>query len=149
MAYSYGERLSGYLATVLILANALKETVSLSFSGFLVVTRITPLAPREPYTAVAEASFNTSMEAISAGFNDWREPPMNPSITTSGPVSAVIELIPRTRMVLSPLGSPEPESTDTPAIRPCKASDTLPVGVLFNASAVFTEATAPVKSLLR
>ena len=82
--------MSGYLATVLILANALKETVSLSFSGFLVVTRITPLAPREPYTAVAEASFNTSMEAMSAGFNDWREPPMNPSITTSGPVSAVM-----------------------------------------------------------
>ena len=74
---------------------------------------------------------------------------MKPSITTNGPVSAVIELIPRTRIVLSPLGSPEPERTDTPAIRPWRASDTLPVGVLFNASAVFTGATAPVKSLLR
>ena len=74
---------------------------------------------------------------------------MKPSITTKGPVSAVIELIPRTRMVLSSVGLPEPERTDTPAIRPCNASDTLPVGVFFNASAAFTEATAPVRSLLR
>ena len=34
---------------------------------FLVVMRITPLAPREPYMAAADASFNTSIDAISAG----------------------------------------------------------------------------------
>ncbi len=30
---------------------------------------ITPLAPREPYIAVAEASFNTSIDSISLGFS--------------------------------------------------------------------------------
>ena len=60
---------------------------------------------------------------------------MKPSITTKGPVSAVIELIPRYTDGIVFVGLPEPERTDTPAIRPCNASDTLPVGVFFNASA--------------
>ena len=130
-----------------MLAKALKLTVNLSLPGFLVVTRITPFAPREPYTAVAEASFNTSIEAMSEGLRFCKEPPINPSITTSGPVSAVIELIPRTRIVLSCDGSPEPDNTDTPAIRPCNASETFPVGVVFKASDALTDATAPVRSL--
>ena len=32
-----------------------------------VVTNITPFAPRTPYTAVAEASFNTEIVSISSG----------------------------------------------------------------------------------
>ena len=64
---------------------------------------------------------------------------MKLSITTKGPVSAVIELIPRTRMVLSfsrITGTPE-RTGYTGHTRPCNASDTLPVGVFFNASAAF------------
>lgn len=46
---------------------------------------MTPLAPLEPYIAVDEASFSTSIDFISAGFMALRLPPGKPSITTSGP----------------------------------------------------------------
>jgi len=83
-----------------------------------VVTNITPFAPREPYIAVAEASFNTSIDAISEGFNELSEPPIKPSITTNGPLSACIEFIPRTRIVEEEPGCPEEDTILTPAKRP-------------------------------
>lgn len=60
---------------------------------------MTPLAPLEPYIAVDEASFSTSIDFISAGFMALRLPPGKPSITTSGPPSAFMEFTPRTRSV--------------------------------------------------
>lgn len=62
--------------------------------------------------------------------------------------SALIELIPRIRMVDSLVGSP-PATTETPAILPCIASEMFVVGVFLRISEAFTDATAPVKSLFR
>lgn len=47
-----------------------KERLSCGFPSFpfLVVTKITPLAPSAPYIEVAEASLRTVMDSISSGF---------------------------------------------------------------------------------
>ena len=57
---------------------------TLPFSPLLVVTITTPLAPREPYIAVAEASFNTSIVSISLGFKSFI--PSEVGMTYKGPL---------------------------------------------------------------
>src|SRR5690606_33245974 len=96
----------------------------------LVVTKITPLAPRAPYIAVEEASLSTSMEAISLGFIKsigvlplvnpvaFR---MTPSITYKGLLDTLTEVLPRIRIFALPPGRPELTETLTPVNRPAKA----------------------------
>ena len=60
---------------------------TLPFSPLLVVTITTPLAPREPYIAVAEASLNTSIVSISLGFKSFIPSEVGiPSMTYKGPL---------------------------------------------------------------
>jgi hypothetical protein len=50
--------------------NSLHKRFYHSFFPDFVVIIITPLAPLEPYIAVADASFNTSIDSISFGFKN-------------------------------------------------------------------------------
>ena len=62
-----------------------------------VVIRMTPFEPRLPYTAVADASFRTSMDWIVAGLKSSMPPASGtPSTTYSGPFPAAIDRMPRT-----------------------------------------------------
>ena len=58
-----------FLATVPTATKPLYSIVCFStpLAAREVVTITTPLAPREPYMAAAEASFNTSIDRISEG----------------------------------------------------------------------------------
>lgn len=125
--------------------------------------RMTPLAPRLPYIAVAEASFSTSIEAISSGFIIESEdmpvsypsmpPPVevltsksgNPSRTISGAVEPVREFAPRISMLDSEPGFPDEELTIRPATPPAKASST-EKSTRFSKASALIEATAPVMS---
>ena len=60
----------------------------------LVVIRITPFAPRTPYTALAEASFSTENDSISEISRLFKER-STPSTSTSGELLPLKELIPR------------------------------------------------------
>ena len=90
-----------------------------------VVTRITPDAPREPYWAVSEAFFRTLNERISDGntVESVARSLETPSITTSGSLPPVSEVVPRTRTLVSMAcrWSP-PRDTFTPGRRPLIAS---------------------------
>ena len=72
--------------------------VGFLLAPFLVVIRITPPAPLDPYIAVAEASFKTSIDSISLGCTLDILPPCIPSIIISGSLAALIELTPRIRI---------------------------------------------------
>lgn len=127
---------------------------------------MTPLAPRLPYIAVAEASFSTSIEAISSGFIIESEdmpvsypsmpPPVevltsksgNPSRTISGAVEPVREFAPRISMLDSEPGFPDEELTIRPATPPAKASST-EKSTRFSKASALIEATAPVMSFFR
>lgn len=132
----------------------------------LVVTRTTPLAPREPYIAVADASLRTSMFSMSLGliidnglstvllpeFASLFGVPLAsngmPSITYSGCVLVLVEFAPRIVILIPAPGAPSLRLTCTPAILPCSP---LPksVGVPRISSSELMEAMAPVRSLLR
>ena len=53
-------------------------------TGRLVVTKITPLAPRTPNMASEEGSFNTSIDSMSSGFRKLMLSLNRPSTTYSG-----------------------------------------------------------------
>ena len=78
----------------------LKLYLGLATLPLLVVTRITPPAAREPYNEADAASFSTSIDSTSPIFTDAKPSGIgNPSTTTNGPESALIEPNPRTRIV--------------------------------------------------
>ena len=74
--------------------------------------------------------------------------PGKPSIIHSGSFPPLMELVPLIRICMVLPGSDPVVRTSTPARRPCKAWATLLLENEFSSSP-FTEATAPVKSLLR
>ena len=97
--------------------------------------------------AVAEASFNTSIDSISDGLISPMPPVTGtPSITYNGSLLAVIERLPRIITLGVEPGDQLELETTTPGMRPCNASDAVVAGtaVIF---AALTEATAPVRSL--
>ena len=69
-----------------------------------------------------------------------------PSITYSGSLPALIELVPRIRIDVSAPGLPEFWVTCTPAALPCSAWSREVTGTAFSSSAL-TDATEPVRSL--
>ena len=90
----------------------------LSATPCLVLISTTPLAPRTPYTAVAEASFNTEKLSISAGSMSLILP-SSPSISTKAEAFAPKVPIPRIQKseIFLP-GSPLASEVITPATRP-------------------------------
>src|SRR5690625_6154149 len=87
---------------------------------------IIPFAPRAPYKEVEAASFNTTIDSISAEFREAISPSYgSPSTTYSGLVPALIEPTPRTRTVAEVPGCPLLFITCTPATAPDKELVTL------------------------
>ena len=122
----------------------LAETVTDALPGAprLVVTRMTPLAPRTPNTAVAEASFRIEMSWISLGSSCPNER-STPSTSTSG-FASFNEPVPRTRMTGSSApGMADGCTTEIPGNFPCRALLTLATGALSSSSPPTAE-TAPV-----
>src|SRR5690606_17738160 len=122
----------------------LNSTIGFPILPFFVVIMITPFAPREPYIAVAEASFRISIDSTSSGAGGVL--PGKPSTTYRGSELALMEVPPRTRTRGARPGSPLILDTDTPGARPCNAC-----AVPANGKALIfsdpTEETEPVKSL--
>ena len=108
----------------------------------LVVTRMTPFAPRTPNTAVAEASLRTEMLSISLGSSCEKER-STPSTRTSG--SALFrEPTPRMRMTGSSApGMAEGCTAETPGRFPWRAFATFATGAFIRPSPLTAE-TAPV-----
>ena len=121
---------------------AVTDTEAFPVLPRLVVTRITPLAPRTPNTAVADASFRIEMSSISLGSSCPNER-STPSTSTRG--SALFsEPVPRTRITGSSApGMAEGCTTEIPGNLPCKALLTLATGA-FSSSSPPTAETAPV-----
>ena len=97
--------------------------------------------------AVDEASFSTSIDWMSLGFS----PPnplgdIMPSMTYSGSLLLLMEVVPRTRTFIPAPGNPLEAVTSTPAARPCSTSSTRRTGWFLNWR-VLTPATDPVRSL--
>src|SRR5690606_40200141 len=90
-----------------------------------------PLAPRAPYSTVAEASFRMLKDSISSG---WRRARLSvvdskPSIKISGEAWYPNVVTPRTKnCALSAPGSPEGENAIRPGIRPANAEVKLEEG---------------------
>ena len=112
-----------------------------------VVTMITPLAPRLPYTAVADASFSTEKLSTSAA-STWLRSPSSPSIRTSAELLAPNVPIPRTQNseIFFP-GSPLLWTPITPATRPASVL-TMFVAGLTNSSGLIV-VMAPATLTLR
>ena len=70
----------------------------------MVVTITTPFEPLEPYIAVADASFKTSIDSMSFGCGITA--PTKPSTTISGALLALIEVFPLIFMLMGAPGSP-------------------------------------------
>src|SRR5690606_10684013 len=88
----------------------------------LVVTMMTPLAPREPYIAVDDASFNMSIVSMSLGAISEIELTGKPSTIYNGELSWVMEPPPLTLTVSSASGDPSVLDIFNPATRPWIAS---------------------------
>jgi len=110
--------------------------------------KITPLAPRTPYTAVAEASFNTVNDSMSSG-SILLKLRSTPSTNTNGlefwPANVEIPRIQRSES--SCPGSPVRCTATTPGKRPAMAEDKLAVGIFI--SSIFIEDCAPTTDTLR
>ena len=93
-----------------------------------VVISTTPFAPRTPYTAVADASFNTENDSISDGSIELISP-SKPSISTKADAFAPKVPIPRIQnsAIFLP-GSPDANDEITPATRPPNKLATEAVG---------------------
>src|SRR2546426_3921289 len=94
-----------------------------------VVMMITPLAPREPYTAVAPASFKTSMRAMSCGARLASIAPADPragmsSITSSGSSPATVPVRPWWPRIRSVKEPPRSGRTSKPGTRARNRSST-------------------------
>ena len=110
-----------------------------------VVIKITPFAPRDPYIAVEEASFSTSILSILLGSISRSEPYGTPSTNIKGAFDAFKDRFPR--MVNEGLAPACPLLTviSIPAIFPCKLSRAFVVGIAVTSSD-FILVTDPVKS---
>src|SRR5258708_14105098 len=109
--------------------------------------RMTPFAPREPYTDVDPASRSTSMDFRSMGLRSANGPPGTfrwgtPSMTYSGSWSALSDRLPRMRIETPPDAS---RRTSTPGNRPSIMSAT-DVGELRRATSPSMDDTAVVTS---
>jgi len=103
----------------------------------LVVMRITPLAPRAPYKAPAEASLSTDMDSMSLLLIEFRSPSNGtPSTTSSGEFEALIDPKPRMRSSAPLPGCPPPEVDMTPATCPSSILVTSVTGRSLSFSAV-------------
>ncbi len=134
---------------------AVKFTCGLPLWPFLVVMMITPLLAREPYIAVAEASFRMVMLSMFSGEIRPRAllepftvlPSMGtPSTTIRGALLAASDAPPRMRMLAPPAGLPPSVVTTTPGLAPTSRSwavEARPASI----SSGFTTATEPVASL--
>ena len=81
---------------------------------------MTPFAPRTPYIALAEASFKTEKDSISAGSRSFKLR-STPSTNTNGEVFPLKEAMPRIqKFELSYPGSPDGCTAITPAKCPAK-----------------------------
>ena len=104
-----------------------------------VVISITPFAPFEPHTAVAAASFSTSIFKISSTLTErsdeyssseafWKSKLLSglsnmiPLTTISGSALPLIVVTPRRRIVVPAPRLPEFATMSSPAISPCNAS---------------------------
>ena len=125
----------------------MKLTVNLPALPLLVVTITTPLAPRTPYTAVAEASFKIEKLSISAGSRVFKSP-STPSISIKAEALAPKVLIPRTQNSEKSLpGSPLRVTPIIPGTRPCNIFETEVAGTCNCAGS--TEVIAPTTDTLR
>ena len=91
----------------------------------------------------------TDMPAMSSelmSFRSWMAS-ITPSTTISGSFEALIERVPRIRMVVVAPGSPVVDMKSAPAIRPCNALSTESVGRSLM-SFILTVETEPVRSFL-
>ena len=113
--------------------------------------------------AVADASFNISIDSISFGLIADKAPmrgpsvtPVDispaslftsmPSITYKGSLPALMDVVPLIRIEVSAPGLPDNCVTCTPAALPCSAWSKDVTGTALRSSA-FTETTEPVRSL--
>ena len=110
--------------------------------AFLVVTRITPNAPRAPYIAEAAASFNTEIDSTSFGLIRLISPG-TPSINTRGS-PPFTEPRPRTLIDPPAPGCAVENEMLTLGITPWSIWVTLPTG-RFSMSLDVTWVTAPVR----
>ena len=133
-----------------------KLTLISSPFPLLVVIKITPFAPLDPYIAVAEASFKTTNVSISFGlirFNGLAEPAIpplsngTPSITINGSLLAFIEVPPLILIVLPEPGAPLLELIFTPGTLPITNCSGVVTEPLLKSSLLITAAD-PVKSLV-
>ena len=100
------------------------STRVLPTSPFLVVIKTTPFAARDPYNAVAVASFKTVIEAISLGSIPLKSASKGiPSTTYNGERLEYAEPKPRIRILALLPGCPEVDITCTPATSPANALD--------------------------
>ena len=120
---------------------------NLSAVPLLVVTNTTPFAPRTPYTAVAEASFNIEKLSTSDGSISLKLP-SKPSINTRALLLAPNVPIPRIQNseIFFP-GSPLRCNEIIPGIRPPNILLILVAGVCI--SAISTFVIAPTTLALR
>ena len=122
---------------------AVTEILGFPSLPLLVVIRITPFAPRIPYTAVDEASFNTERLSISFASSCENDSCSTPSIIIRGEASLKVDL-PRIRMVAaSSPGRPLGCWVITPGSLPTSALVTLATGAA-TSSLLFIILTAPV-----
>ena len=104
------------------------------------------MAPRTPYTAVADASFSVVNDSISSGSMSLNER-STPSTNTSGEEVLGVE-IPRIQISAASFpGSPVRCTATTPARRPANVVVKLAEGVLI--SSIFMEDCAPILLILR
>ena len=114
----------------------------------LVVMITTPLAPRAPYRAEEAASLSTLTDSISLLLIALKLPAKGtPSTIMRGLLLALIEPIPRIRILLLSPGCPVEVEICTPETLPSSALATSVV-CLFCISSAFTVAIEPVKDFL-
>jgi len=121
LTQSHESRRSGLKAISCMLNSTLALIRAVPFSPLRVVIIITPLAPRTPNTAVAEASFNTEILAISFGSIDRISSTATPSTIINGFVPFVVAAPRRNMVTSSRPGSPEVWIVVNPGSFPDKA----------------------------
>ena len=126
---------------------ALYLIVGLPAFAFLVVTRMTPNAPRAPYTAVEEASFNTEIFSTSSGLTAFKSP-STPSTNTKAEPPAPMEVtLPRILILPVLTGLPSTIEIVKPGTSPCKERTTFGL-LLFSSTSPDTLEIAPMMSRL-
>ena len=118
--YSAAPTNCGSLVGVCMDCSTRKLTDGLATSPRLVLMMMTPLAPRTPYMALAEASFSTENDSISAGSMSFRLR-STPSMSTRGLLPLPKVEIPRIQKLESSYpGSPDGFTAMMPASWPAR-----------------------------